>query len=328
MPHLPPEVAESDLTKRLLLAGLERIHQGKVRDTFRLPDLRRLVVTTDRTSAFDFVLGMTIPDKGKRLHQINVFWRRRFSDVTSDLVAAGARIVDYLQDLPQMLRNDRELQERAIVVEDLDMHRVELVARGILTGSAWKMYKAGERSLWGYDPLPDGMKEWDDLPRSMFTPTNKADSSHDLPISRGSVDTRLDRYTIQLFDRGRASAREVGLVMVDTKFEVGRSRKDGLLKLGDEVFTPDSSRYILPAALEVCRKGGPKPSSFDKQVIRDYLMHAQLQNGDIVDVSQLDPNNPEHRKIVASIVLPEDVVAETQERYETLAKMLTGAWMS
>lgn len=319
MPFIPSSVAETDLSREIQ-KHLPLHHRGKVRDTYLVDGRYRLVVTTDRISGFDVVLGQLVPDKGKVLHAINVHWRRQFRDVPNDLVAAGSRIDAFL---PAGLKGNRELQSRAVVADNLEMFLGELIVRGILTGTALKMYKAGERSLWGYPPLPEGMKEWDDLPYSMFTPTNKADSGHDEPVTRESVGAELEEFAIKLFEQGREMARERGLVMVDTKFEVGHDRF-GELTLADEVFTPDASRYLHLAEFEEDRRLGRKPRSFDKQVVREWLMKAELPSGDVIDVSKLDPNDPQDRDLAASLVMPEEVMEATRERYFELLRMLTG----
>ncbi len=322
MPNpLPPSVAESDLSRQIQAAGLVRKHQGKVRDTYSLSRPgHRLVVTTDRTSAFDFNLGQNMPGKGVALNLTNVFWKDTvLADVPNDQVAAGAGIDEFV---PKELQGNQDLQMRAVVAEELNMRLAECIARGILTGTAWKMYKAGERRLWGYDPLPDGMNEWDALPFSMFTPTDKADSGHDEPVTRASV-SDLEEPTIKLYDRGRKYARERRLILVDTKFEFGWSSFFGAQSLGDEVFTPDSSRYLDEAEFEEDRRLGRNPRSFDKQIIRDYLKNARL-NGRAIDVSKLDPKSAEDRALVASIQLPEEVALQTMGRYFDLLQRLTG----
>jgi phosphoribosylaminoimidazole-succinocarboxamide synthase len=182
---LPPNVAESALSQQLLKAGLERIHQGKVRDTYALPHYPelRLVVTTDRISIFNFVLPVLIPDKGKILNAMTVFWLKEvFPDIKHHLVAAGSHIIKYL---PSNLRKDLTLPERAVVVKTLNMIPVECIVRGYLTGSGWREYQE-HGTLWN-KKLPEGLHDGSLLPVPVFTPTNKAQQGHDLPLTKSLV---------------------------------------------------------------------------------------------------------------------------------------------
>jgi phosphoribosylaminoimidazole-succinocarboxamide synthase len=283
------------------LPGLELIRRGKVRDVYAVDADHLLIVATDRISAFDVILGSGIPDKGRVLTQISLFWFRFLSDVPNHLVTAN---VDQYPEPLQVYRD--QLEGRSMLVRRARMIDIECVARGYLSGSGWKEYKA-ERTICGI-PLPEGLQESDRLPGPLFTPATKAQTGHDENISFDEaaavigrkLATELRDLTLKIYGQAAAYAETRGIILADTKLEFGFVNNK--LVLGDEVLTPDSSRF-WPRSLY--KPGGPQPS-YDKQFVRDYLESL--------------PWN----KQAPGPVLPEAVIQHTSETYKEAFRVLTG----
>jgi len=270
--------------------------RGKVRDTYQIDAERLLMVTTDRISAFDYVLPTGIPDRGRVLTQLSAFWFGRTADVVENHLLGTTR-----EGLPP------ELEGRCMVVKRARRIDFECVVRGYLAGSAWAEYrKAGTMAG---EPLPSGLRESDRLPEPIFTPATKADTGHDENITfdrmRGETGEelaeRLRDTSLRLYAAATGHAEERGLILADTKFEFGLI--DDRLVLIDEALTPDSSRYWDAATWQP----GTAPESFDKQFVRDWLTE---QSG--WDRNSLPP------------ALPGDVVEQTRQRYLTAFERLTG----
>jgi len=283
------------------LPGIERHAQGKVRDVYRV-DGQLLIVATDRISAFDYILPTGIPDKGRVLTQLSIFWFDFLRDVTPTHFLT-ANVDEY----PAALRQFRgQLEGRSMLVKRAQMVEIECVARGYLAGSGWKEYKA-QGTVCGI-PLPAGLRESDRLPAPIFTPSTKATSGHDENISFDAVcslvgadlGARLRDLTLRIYSRAAAYAETKGVIIADTKFEFGFV--DGELVLGDEVLTPDSSRF-WPA--ESYQPGGPQ-FSYDKQFVRDYL--------ESIHWNKQPPAPP----------LPDEVAGKTSEKYRQAYCVLTG----
>jgi phosphoribosylaminoimidazole-succinocarboxamide synthase len=284
------------------LNGAAPHRQGKVRDIYELGD-RLVLVATDRISAFDYVLGSGIPDKGKVLTQLSAFW----FDRTHDIVPNHLIATDVAQ-FPLGLREDADLLAgRSMLVRKTNPIPIECVARGYLSGSGWKDYRA-TGTVCGV-PLPGGLRESDRLPAPVFTPATKATSGHDVNISQAEAGrivgdrlvATLRDLTLQLYAFGAAHAESRGIILADTKFEFGLT-DEGRVLLIDEVMTPDSSRYWPKDQYE---PGGPQPS-FDKQYVRDYLEQIHWNK---------QPPVPS---------LPDDVVLRTREKYLEAFRRLTG----
>jgi phosphoribosylaminoimidazole-succinocarboxamide synthase len=269
----------------------ETVHvgSGKVRELYALDDDRLLLTASDRISVFDVVLPTEIPDKGRVLTGLSGFWFNR----TSGLV-------------PNHLLAIRE-DGRSMECRRLLMLPIECVVRGYLSGSGWKSYEES-REVCGI-ALPEGLRESDRLPEPIFTPTTKADEGHDQPLTAEQAVNlvgeerfaELEQVSIDLYRRAAAYAAEKGIIIADTKFELGLDEQRQLV-LGDEAFTPDSSRF-WPA--DDYEPGGPQPS-FDKQFVRDYA--------ESLGWDKTSPG-PE---------LPEDVVAGTRARYLEAFEQITG----
>ena len=282
------------------LPGLS-LRRGKVRDVYEHGE-QLLLVSSDRISAFDWVLPTGIPDKGRVLTQVSNFWFD-FLGVPNHLLATNANVFD----LPVGI--DLEpLIGRSVLVRKTEVVPIECVVRGYLAGSGWKEYQASGRVCG--ELLPAGLRESDALPEPIFTPATKAElGDHDENISfeqmcqqiGRELAEELRRRSIEIYQRGAAHALEQGIIVADTKFEFGQI--DGELILIDEVMTPDSSRFW---PLDQYRPGAGQPS-FDKQFVRDWL-----------DGSGWDKNS-------APPELPADVVAGTRDKYIEACERLTGA---
>jgi phosphoribosylaminoimidazole-succinocarboxamide synthase len=288
------------------LDGLTLHRRGKVRDVYEVGnDL--LIVATDRISAFDYVLGSGIPDKGKVLTQLSGFWFERMGDlVPHHMISMDAGTFP-----TELRRHSALLQGRAMLVRRTRPVPIECVARGYLSGSGWKEYQQSG-SVCGVE-LPRGLRESDRLPGPIFTPATKADSGHDINISEAEAGrivgadliARLKALTLGIYSRGAAHAESKGIIVADTKFEFGLVG-DGVaasdVVLIDEVLTPDSSRFWPSAEYE---PGHGQPS-FDKQYVRDYLEEIRWNK---------QPPVPS---------LPDEVVRRTREKYVEAYRLLSG----
>ncbi|MDQ1249806.1 MAG: phosphoribosylaminoimidazole-succinocarboxamide synthase [Actinomycetota bacterium] len=308
----------------VLPAGFTHLYSGKVRDLWRTPDDLLLFVATDRISAYDWVLPTPIPDKGRILTAASLWWFSQLADLCGNHVVST--------DVPEAVAG------RAMVCRPLDMLPVECVARGYLTGSGLTEYRHNAQVCG--NPLPAGLVDGSELPTSIFTPATKAaigDHDENITFDQAAVIVGEDRaadlrdLTLRLYDRARGIAQDRGIILADTKFEFGRVPSPGSdaptgrtgttggpphdpseieaepgLILGDEVLTPDSSRY-WPA--DRWEPGRPQPS-FDKQYVRDWL--TSPASG--WDKSADTPPPP----------LPDDVVAATRAKYVEVYERLTG----
>jgi len=275
--------------------------RGKVRDVFLLND-KLLVVASDRISAFDVVMPNGIPDKGKILTQISLFW----FEFTKGMVANHV-LTSSLDEYPAELQKHRKmLEKRSMVVKKTKVIPVECVVRGYLSGSGWKEYQKSQ-SICGIK-LPSGLKESEKLPEPIFTPTTKAEEGHDQSVSFAEVVNKIGSEaanfirdkSIEIYKKASEYAWQKGIIIADTKFEFGFDGDQIILI--DEILTPDSSRF-WPA--DQYRVGQAQPS-FDKQFVRDYLESINWNK---------EPPAPE---------LPLEVVKKTQEKYLEAYRRLTG----
>jgi phosphoribosylaminoimidazole-succinocarboxamide synthase len=289
------------------LGDLKPILTGKVRDLYAVGDDKLLFVASDRISAFDHVLGSLIPDKGKVLTQLSLFW----FDYLKALIPNHLITADVAQFPADLQPYADQLRGRSMIVQRAEMVPVECVARGFLSGSGWKDYQA-TGAVCGI-PLPAGLRESDRLPEPIFTPAAKNHTGHDENIGFdqvvASVGAELAEtlrvVTLAIYKRAAEYAETKGLILADTKFEFGfvpgiDGRKT--LVLGDEVLTPDSSRYWLASGYA---PGGAQPS-FDKQFVRDYLERIHWDK---------QPPAPS---------LPDEVIEETRAKYLQAFTLITG----
>ena len=264
---------------------------GKVRDIYELPD-HLLIVATDRISAFDCVMPNGIPDKGRILTQISLFWFEMLESITPNHLVSGA-----LKDLPEDIRSD-EIDGRFMLCRKCDVVPIECIVRGYIAGSGWKEYKESQ-TVCGIQ-LPEKLKQCSELPEPIFTPSTKADQGHDENISfekacelvGEELMTQLRDKSLAIYSKARDYAAERGIILADTKFEWGMD-SDGQLTLIDEVLTPDSSRF-WPADLY---KPGKSQHSYDKQFVRDYL--------EKIKFDKTPPAPP----------LPSEIVQKTRAKY-------------
>ena len=270
---------------------------GKVRDVYNINDEYLVMLVSDRISAFDVVLPKGIPYKGQILNQIAA----KFLDATSDIVP------NWKIATPDPM---------VTVGHRCEPFKVEMVIRGYLAGSAWREYKAGNRTLCGL-PLPEGMVENQKFPTPLVTPTTKAMEGHDENISKEEIISSglvskedyeaIEKYTLALFQRGTEIAAKMGLILVDTKYEFGK--KDGKIYLIDEIHTPDSSRYFYAEGYEERLAKGEKQRQLSKEFVREWLMENGFQGKEGQRVPEMTP----------------EVVNNITDRYIELYEHITGS---
>jgi phosphoribosylaminoimidazole-succinocarboxamide synthase len=290
-----------EILRESQLEGVRFLRRGKVRDLYDLGD-RLLLVATDRLSAFDVVFPGGIPEKGRVLTQLSLFWFRRL-DVANHILSAD------VSALPASCAPFADqLEGRIAVVEKLDILPIECVVRGYLAGSGWVEYRENG-TICGLR-LPAGLVESSQIPEPIFTPSTKATSGHDENISFAEVESKVgaeraaelrDR-SLEVYRTASEYARSRGIILADTKFEWGVRADSGELVLADEVLTPDSSRFW---AVDAYSPGKPQ-TAFDKQYVRDYLLSTSWNK---------QPPAPR---------LPDEVVEETAARYRDIYERLTG----
>ena len=294
----------------LLETGLpDLLYRGKVRDTYDMGDGLMLMVATDRISAFDVVLPNGIPDKGYVLSRMSKFWFEMTQDIIPNHLVGLAddpEALGALADHPRIKTLPPEIARQAMVVKRAERLDVECVVRAYLTGSGLVDYKA-TGTIFGIE-VPEGLVDGSKLPELLFTPTTKAETGHDEPLSMAAVAKiagaemaeRLREESFAVFLRAHEYAAERGIIIADTKFEFGMH--DGELILIDEVLTPDSSRFWDAKGYAP----GKSQPNFDKQFVRDWLLEQPWDR---------TPPAP---------VLPDDIVAKTRERYLEAYERLTG----
>ena len=278
------------------LTGFRHVYSGKVRELYEPEDPKFshlvLIVASDRISAFDHIHSPDIPGKGKNLTEVTSWWFER---------------LDYPNHLSDELEVPKEVQGRAVIVKKLEMYPVECVVRGYLAGSGYKEYLETGK-VCGIE-LPQGLENGDRLPHPIFTPAYKApqgEKDENISFERVAelvgpdIAERLRDDSIRIFINASQAAEKAGLILADTKFEFGNDPRTNVLTLGDEVLTPDSSRYWDRGEWE----SGRRDTSFDKQIVRNWLE----ENWD---------------KVSQPPTLPEDIVSLTAQRYKMLAEKLT-----
>jgi phosphoribosylaminoimidazole-succinocarboxamide synthase len=298
---MSPSVLESVLL-RTEFQDLQLHASGKVRDVYRLDSDRLLFVATDRISAFDYILATGIPHKGKVLNQISLFW----FDFLKEVVPNHLITADVRQYPAEIQKYAEQLRGRSMVVMSADMVPVECVVRGYISGSAWKEYKATGK-VCGIE-LAKGLRESDQLPEPIFTPSTKATTGHDenIPFSEmvrlvgAELAEELRDLTLKVYKKAADYARTRGIIIADTKFEFGRTARG--ITLADEVLTPDSSRF-WPADKY---QPGRAQDSYDKQYVRDYLEEIRWNK---------QPPAP---------ALPAEVARKTSDKYLEAYQQLTG----
>jgi len=282
-----------------------RFKSGKVREVFTVGD-HLLIVSTDRISAFDYVLPSLIPDKGRVLNRLSAFWFRETRQWIPNHI-----VCDTPHELDAFRKYSAILKDRSVLTRKLDVFPVEAIVRGYIVGSGWKSY-CDSGTICGVS-LPRGLKFGDKLPEPVFTPTTKAESGHDENISFtemmsqvGEANAREIRTrSLELYALGSRIAAEKGIVVADTKFEFGRD-EEGTITLVDEIFTPDSSRFWRSQDYREYHSREKEPPAFDKQFVRNFLLS-----------SHWDRNSTPPQ-------LPQEVVDRTRNKYLEIHRILTG----
>jgi len=277
--------------------GQTKVYHGKVRDVYSIGDDKLVMIVSDRISAFDVVLPEGIPFKGQMLNQIAA----KFLDATADIVPNWK------------LATPDPMVSVGVLCKSFP---VEMIVRGYLCGSAWRAYKSGVREICGVK-IPDGMRENQRFPKPVITPTTKAEHGfHDEDISKEEILRQglvspedyelLEKYTMQIFERGTEMAAKRGLILVDTKYEFGK--KDGQIYLIDEIHTPDSSRYFYQEGYEERFEKGEPQKQLSKEFVREWLMDNGFQGKEGQQVPEMTP----------------EIVASISERYIELFENITG----
>jgi phosphoribosylaminoimidazole-succinocarboxamide synthase len=293
--------------------GQTNVYHGKVRDVYTINDETLIMIATDRISAFDIVLPEGIPYKGQVLNQI----ASKFLDATSDIVP------NWKLATPDPM---------VTVGIKCEPYKVEMVIRGYLTGSAWREYKSGVRTLCGIN-LPEGMKENQQFPSPIITPTTKADEGHDENISKEEIIAQglvskeeyeqLEKYTQALFQRGTEMAAQKGLILVDTKYEFGK--RNGKIYLIDEIHTPDSSRYFYANTYRERFEKGEEQKQLSKEFVRKWLMENGFQGKEGQKVPEMTEDycnevSERYIELYENIVGEKFVKAESQDIKERIEK--------
>ncbi|RJR13988.1 phosphoribosylaminoimidazolesuccinocarboxamide synthase [Candidatus Parcubacteria bacterium] len=290
----------SDIVMETNFSDIKLLRRGKVRDVYELEDYL-LIVATDRVSAFDVVLPNGIPDKGKILTQISIYWFNQMKDIIDNHIVATD-----VKDYPQVIHKYRDMLEgRSMLVKKAKPMPVECIVRGYLSGSGWKEYR--EKGTVCGIKLPEGLVESSRLDEPIFTPSTKAEEGHDINISfdemkkivGNELGEKLKDASLKVYKKGREMAEKKGIIIADTKMEFGIY--ENKLILIDELLTPDSSRFWSIKDYQP----GKGQDSFDKQIVRDYLL--------TLDWNQTYPGPK----------LPDDIVQKTAARYREILEILT-----
>ena len=285
----------------ITIPELKLFKKGKVREVYEVEE-NLLIVASDRISAYDYVLPSLIPDKGKILTQLSLFWFGH-----TELICPNHLITADVDEYPEVLREQKQkLEKRSMLVKKTEVVPVECVVRGYLAGSGWRDYRATGKT--SGVKLPEGMQQADRLEEPIFTPATKAKEGHDINISfkemqkivGPELSDKIKAVSLEIYQKATFHALSKGIIIADTKFEFGLIEDE--LILVDEIFTPDSSRFWPMDDYE----SGRQQKSFDKQFVRDYL--------ETLDWDKTPPG-PE---------LPEDIVEKTREKYLQAYKIVTG----
>jgi phosphoribosylaminoimidazole-succinocarboxamide synthase len=287
----------TDLNPWQLPPTFKHLHSGKVRDLYQTPEGNLLMIASDRISAFDYVLSSKIPDKGKILTALSLWWFDQLTQIVPNHLIST--------DVPASVTG------RAVIVEKLEMLPIECVVRGYLVGSGFQDYES-TGSICGHK-LPKGLQLASKLPTAIFTPATKAEmGEHDQNISMDAVinligtdlASKVEQISLEIYNKASQIALNKGVVLADTKFEFG-VRSDGTLVLADEVLTPDSSRFWDPRTIEL----GSSPDSFDKQFVRNWL---------------LSKESGWQKDLTPPPVLPDQIISQTAAKYQQAYQLLTG----
>ncbi|MFA5050489.1 MAG: phosphoribosylaminoimidazolesuccinocarboxamide synthase [Patescibacteria group bacterium] len=311
MPKIPPAVMWNHTP--LLESGLKHLFTGKVRETYEIPSRPDvlLIVSTDRISIFDVIINQTVKDKGAILTALTTFWLREIITgiVPNHLIAFGKQVNNFL---PKPL--SPEILKRAMIVRRLNMLPFEFIARGYLTGSGLKAYNEQNRVVCGH-LLPEGLHDGSRLSQPICTPTTKSQDGHDEHVNISQIDSDIEKTVLDIYRFAQGFAEVRNIIIADTKFELGHDCLNNRLTLGDEIFTPDSSRFWLKDEwIEARTEGKSPPSGLDKQPVREW-------GKGVFD--KINPENQADLDKAWNIVMPSEVIKQTTERYRNIFKLLT-----
>ncbi len=303
--------------KKFQFPGQTHFYSGKVRDVYTIEDKWLVMIASDRISAFDVILPNPIPFKGQVLNQIAAYMLKATADICPN----------WLEAVPA---------PNVAIGKKCSPFRVEMVVRGNLTGHAWRTYNSGKRTLCGV-PLPEGLRENDYFPHPIITPSTKAEVGHDEDISKEDIIARglvnaddyaiLEKYTLGLFERGKAIAARRGLILVDTKYEFGKI--GDTIFLMDEIHTPDSSRYFYADGFEQRQQSGEKQKQLSKEFVREWLIenHFMGKEGQTVPpmsrewIDTISKRYIElYEKVIGEAFSPE--ILNDEQTYERILKVL------
>ncbi|MFA5644567.1 MAG: phosphoribosylaminoimidazolesuccinocarboxamide synthase [Patescibacteria group bacterium] len=330
MAQIPKNLRVNDLTQYLEAQKVELSHQGKVRNTNSLSPEQLLLVATDRISIFDFVLNAEIPKKGEILTALTHFWLTKLLyNFDHHLIGSKSHPT---ANLAYDLRNEKlpELPiERCLVVENMtgQVWPFEMIYRHHIGGSVFKTYQ--ETGSAGGNWLPAGLAKWSKLDQPIFTPSTKEDVGHDINVDVDYFLTEMNKKGLgsqafttiavlsKAYSLAYAYAKQKGILILDTKLEVAGN------KIVDEIFTPDSSRFVLETDWEEAMSKGLEPDFYDKEVVRIWGKSIETPFR-VTGINKLNPENPEHVAFVHSLKLPDEIIQETTRRYQEIFKKLTG----
>lgn len=342
---VPESLRRDKVAIMLEKAGLKRIHQGKVRDTYSLPGGDILVVASDRISIFDFVLNAWIPLKGEILTALTHFWGQKiFFNICNHLIESrqddiehANAAIDYQKGVPAL----KSLPiERCLVVKDMRNGLVpfEMIFRHHIGGSVYAQYQKTGKA--GGQVIPSNLAKWAYLKNPLFTPSTKEEVGHDVNVDadyfyRGMADMGKKEEGVwsvetlsKTYKAAYAYAKEKGVLILDTKFEFALRPEHGIMVI-DEFLTPDSSRFVLEEEWKKAMKEKRDPAFLDKEPIRDWGRTVETPFTDkdgnkIVGINKLDPGNKKHVAFVHSVTVPKNVIAEAEKRYAFIFETLTG----
>jgi phosphoribosylaminoimidazole-succinocarboxamide synthase len=321
MPKIPSNVINNQHGRYLASCGLNLIHRGKVRDTYKPNETELLVVATDRLSIFDFVLPAIIPSKGECLTALTHFWltnilRAYPNHLAENMTAILKKYQTWYPELPLT---------RCLLVKNLSgtLFPFELIFRHHIGGSVYKKYIENNGRVAEQDLLPN-LPKWSKLEKPIFTPTTKAEEGHDLAVEpsqffseTGEAGNNSVTMLLKMYSEAYAYAEKQGILILDTKFEAANGC------VADEILTPDSSRFADEADWKKALSAGKEPTFYDKEVVRQWGKEIETPFG-VRGINNLDPENDNHVNFVHSLFVPPSILLEAKDRYHKIIERLTG----
>lgn len=345
MVHIPQAIANyplgyynSPLEMAFNIRGLTRTHRGKVRDTYTYQGNPNqiVVVSTDRLSIFDIVLNTLVEDKGEVLSALTHFWLTVILAKYPNHLIRSIHMprVNRVRDLFENFESPnayREILVRSLLVQRVDMLPYEFIFRRHLGGSVWRSYE--ETGKVAGIQLPKGLQKWQELDEALFTPSTKAVEGHDENITQeqffdktGEIGRKAVQMLLEVYQIAYHFAKSRGILILDTKFEVGINPLSGEIVLADEVLTPDSSRFTSVEEYKDAMSRGVDPTFYDKEPVREWGRTVEAPFG-VTGLQNLKPLNPEHLAFVDTLEVPFSVVTQATRRYKSIFEMITGEYL-